>query len=107
MQTEAVFEFIADHIILELEKAQSSIYIAVGWITNQKLFNVMQQKAQQGITVQLMLSNDHSNQQNHIDYNRLNIGNSVAYLILDGKQDLIHNSFCIIDNDTVINGSCN
>ncbi|MEC5210866.1 uncharacterized protein involved in tolerance to divalent cations [Psychrobacter sp. PL15] len=107
MQTEAIFECIADRISLELEKAQSSIYIAVAWFTNQNLFNVMLQKSQQGVTVQLMLSNDHINQQSRIDYNQLNIGSSAAYLIGDGKQDLMHNKFCIIDNDTVINGSYN
>ncbi|MGP5793837.1 hypothetical protein ACTXP0_12485 [Psychrobacter celer] len=46
MQTEAVFECIADRISLELEQAQSSIYIAVTWFTNKKLFNGMQQRAQ-------------------------------------------------------------
>ena len=70
MQTEAIFECIADRISLELEKAQSSIYIAVAWFTNQNLFNVMLQKAQQGVTVQLMLSNDHINQQSRIDYDQ-------------------------------------
>ena len=70
MQTEAIFESIADRISLELEKAQSSIYIAVAWFTNQNLFNVMLQKAQQGVTVQLMLSNDHINQQSRIDYDQ-------------------------------------
>lgn len=107
MQTEAIFECIADRISLELEKAQSSIYIAVAWLTNQNLFNLMLQKAQQGVTVQLMLSNDHINQQSRIDYDQLNIDSSAAYLIGDGKQDLMHNKFCIIDNDTVINGSYN
>ncbi|MGP9687768.1 phospholipase D-like domain-containing protein [Psychrobacter sp. AOP22-C1-C5] len=107
MQTEAIFDGIADRIYLEIEKAQSSIYIAVAWFTNKKLFNVMLKKAQQGVIVQLMLSNDHINQQSHIEYNQLDIGSSGAYLIGDGKQDLMHNKFCIIDNDTVINGSYN
>ncbi|MGP5011805.1 hypothetical protein ACTXIR_12925 [Psychrobacter glacincola] len=66
MQTEAIFEDIAERISLELEKAQSSVYIAVAWFTNQNLFNVMLQKAQQGITVHLMLLNDHINQKKRI-----------------------------------------
>lgn len=107
MQTEALFEGIADRIGLELEQADCSIYIAVAWFTNRTLFDALVEKAQQGITVQLMLSNDHINQQSHVDYDQLNIGNSAAYLIGDGKQDLMHNKFCIIDNDTVINGSYN
>ncbi|KRG33285.1 phospholipase D-like domain-containing protein [Psychrobacter sp. P11G3] len=107
MQTEALFEDIADRIGLELEQAKHSIYIAVAWFTNRTLFNTLVEKARKGVTVQLMLSNDHINQQSYVDYSLLNIGHSAAYLIGDGKQGLMHNKFCIIDNDTVINGSYN
>ncbi len=107
MQTEALFENIADRIEQELTQAQQSIYIAVAWFTNPRLFNVLLDKAKQGITVQLLISNDSINQQSHINYNELNIGNSVAYLIGDGKDDLMHNKFCVIDEYTVINGSYN
>lgn len=107
MQTEAVFESIADRISIELEQAKTSIYIAVAWLTNRNLFNMLLEKAQQGITVQLMLSNDHINEQSYVDYSQLDILNSAAYLIGDGKKDLMHNKFCVIDNNTVINGSYN
>ncbi len=107
MQTEAIFEDIADRIRLELEQAEHSIYIAVAWFTNRTLFNTLLQKAQQGICVQLMLSNDHINQQSYVNYSQLNIANSAAYLIGDGKKDLMHNKFCVIDSNTVINGSYN
>lgn len=107
MQTEAIFENIADRIYLELEQAKTSIYIAVAWLTNKNLFNILLEKAQQGITVQLMLSNDHINEQSYVDYSQLDILNSAAYLIGDGKKDLMHNKFCVIDSNTVINGSYN
>lgn len=107
MQTEALFEDIAERIRLELEQAEHSIYIAVAWFTNRTLFNTLIQKARKGVTVQLMLSNDHINQQSYVDYSQLDIGHSAAYLIGDGKQDLMHNKFCVIDSDTVINGSYN
>lgn len=107
MQTEALFENIADRIEQELTQADQSIYIAVAWFTNPRLFNTLLDKAKQGITVQLLISNDPINQQSPIDYTQLNIGNSVAYLIGDGKDDLMHNKFCVIDEYTVINGSYN
>ena len=107
MQTEALFEDIAERIRLELEQAEYSVYIAVAWFTNRALFNTLIDKAQKGVTVQLMLSNDHINQQSYVDYSQLDIGHSAAYLIGDGKQDLMHNKFCVIDSDTVINGSYN
>ncbi|WP_201625024.1 phospholipase D-like domain-containing protein [Psychrobacter immobilis] len=107
MQTEAIFEDIAERIRLELEQAEQSIYIAVAWFTNRTLFNTLIEKSKEGVTVQLMLSNDHINQQSYVDYDQLNVGNSAAYLIGDGKTDLMHNKFCVIDGDTVINGSYN
>jgi len=107
VQTEAIFENIADRIYLELEQAKTSIYIAVAWLTNRNLFNMLLEKAQQGITVQLMLSNDHINEQSYVDYSQLDTLNSAAYLIGDGKKDLMHNKFCVIDSNTVINGSYN
>lgn len=107
MQTEALFEDIAERIHLELERAEHSIYIAVAWFTNRTLFSTLIEKSKEGVIVQLMLSNDYINQQSHVDYDQLNIGNSATYLIGDGKTDLMHNKFCVIDGDTVINGSYN
>ena len=107
MQTEALFEDIANRICFELEQAEHTIYIAVAWFTNRTIFNTLLQKTHQGITVQLMLSNDHINQQSYIDYSELNTSNSKVYLIGDGNKDLMHNKFCVIDSDVVINGSYN
>lgn len=107
MQTEALFENIATRLEQELCEAEQSIYIAVAWFTNPRLFDTLLTKAKQGITVQLIINNDLINQQSPIDYSGLNIGNSVAYLIGDGKDDLMHNKFCVIDEYTVINGSYN
>lgn len=107
MKTTALFENIADHLSAQLSQANHSIYIAVAWFTNRDLFNILVQKAQQGITVQLLASNDKINQQNGVDFERLKIGNSAAYLVGDGDQDLMHNKFCVIDQSVVITGSYN
>lgn len=107
MQTEALFSNIADRISTELSQAESSIYIAVAWLTNRDLFNILVDKAKSGVTVQLLLSNDEINQNSSLDFSRLKIGNSVAYLVGDGKSDLMHNKFCVIDRRVVITGSYN
>lgn len=107
MQTEALFSNIAERISTELSQAESSIYIAVAWLTNRDLFNILVDKAKSGITVQLLLSNDEINQNSSLDFSRLKIGNSVAYLVGDGKSDLMHNKFCVIDRRVVMTGSYN
>lgn len=58
MQTEAIFENIADRIQQEIKKANNSIFIAVAWFTNKSIFETLLLKAKQGCKVYLMISND-------------------------------------------------
>ena len=107
MHTEAIFEDIAKRIEQEINKAQSSIMIAVAWFTNENLFNAILQKAQQGCQVQLMITDDEINNNSPIDYELLEQHHSHFYKIGNNKQVLMHNKFCIIDRTVVITGSYN
>jgi hypothetical protein len=107
MQTEAVFENIAERIQQEISKAQKSVFIAVAWFTNKKLFNELVNKARNGCTVSLIISNDNINLNSSIDFDQLDIGKSKVYKIGNGDTELMHNKFCVIDYSTVITGSYN
>lgn len=107
MQTEAVFENIAERIVLEIDKAQNSIFIAVAWFTNRNIFNVLQRKVKLGCQINLMYSADHINENSSIDFDLLKTKNSNVFPIGDGDHDLMHNKFCVIDHCTVITGSYN
>ena len=107
MQTEAVFENIAERIQQEISKAQKSIFIAVAWFTNKRIFELLVDKAVNGCNVSLIISNDSINQNSQIDFNRLGINNSRIYKIGNGDTVLMHNKFCVIDFSTVITGSYN
>ena len=107
MQTEAVFENIAERIQQEIKRAKSSIYIAVAWFTNQTVFDELLKKAKDGCSVLLMISKDEINLNSSIDYDQLNIGKSKIYKIGDGKKELMHHKFCVIDHNLVITGSYN
>jgi len=107
MQTEAIFDGIAERIQLEISQAKRSIFIAVAWFTNKKLFNELLKKAQSGCSVSLIISNDSINRFSDIDYNQLTAYNSKVFKIGNGNSDLMHNKFCIIDYSTVITGSYN
>ena len=61
MITQAYFEDIQHHIKYELEKAKNSIYIAVAWFTDNELFDILCQKADKGVSVELMLMDDEIN----------------------------------------------
>ena len=107
MQTEAVFENIAERIHDEISKAHKSIFIAVAWFTNKKLFDDLVLKAKNGCSVSLIISNDVINQNSKIVYEQLAINNSRVYKVGNRNSELMHNKFCIIDYNTVITGSYN
>lgn len=107
MQTEAVFENIAERIQQEISKAQKSVFIAVAWFTNKNLFNELVNKARNGCTVSLIISNNNINLNSSIDFDQLATGKSKVYKVGNGDTELMHNKFCIIDFSTVITGSYN
>ena len=107
MQTEAVFENIAERIQQEISNAKKSIFIAVAWFTNKNIFNELVNKARNGCTVSLIISNDNFNLNSSIDFEQLLTDKSKVYKIGNGDTELMHNKFCIIDYSTVITGSYN
>ena len=107
MQTEATFENIATRIVNEIKSSKKSVFIAVAWFTNQEIFDVLVQKAQEGCLVFLMVSDDAINSNSSIDLDQVNKKYFKVYKVGDGDRDLMHNKFCVIDHNTVITGSYN
>ena len=107
MQSEAVFDNIAERIFLEINKAQKSIFIAVAWFTNKNLFDELLKKARNDCTVSLIISNDKINLNSSINFEQLLNAKSKVYKIGNGDTELMHNKFCVIDYSTVITGSYN
>ena len=107
MQSEAVFDNIAERIFLEINKAQKSIFIAVAWFTNKNLFDELLEKARNDCTVSLIISNDKINLNSSINFEQLLNAKSKVYKIGNGDTELMHNKFCVIDYSTVITGSYN
>ena len=109
MQTQTYFEDIQKHILQEIDQTKSSIQIAVAWFTDEKLFSALCSKAKAGIAVELMMMNDDINNTSGLEYESLtNAGGKVWKISkTSGHDRLMHNKFCILDNNTVINGSYN
>ena len=107
MQTEAVFEKIAERIQQEICKAQKSIFIAVAWFTNKNLFNELLERSKNGCFVSLIISNDRINLNSQINFWEIEKYNSQFLKVGNSDSDLMHNKFCIIDYSTVITGSYN
>ncbi len=91
----------------ELFNAKSSIKIVVAWFTNDLLFQPLVLKQGAGVDVEIILNKDEINcsEENSIDFDELvKAGGTVRWN--DTKQ-LMHDKFCIIDNNVVIYGSYN
>lgn len=109
MPIQAYFENIQPHIAHELQQATSQIDIAVAWFTDAELYRIVCQRAEQGeVAITLLLLNDAINNANYgLDFEQLtNLGGNIHWI--DANEDsLMHNKFCIIDQQTVITGSYN
>lgn len=100
------FSGIRDKLLKELNLAKKRILIAVAWFTNDELFNVLCMKLQQGIEVELIIINDYINNwefglpfQTFVDLQ--------GKLYFSEYPSIMHHKFCLIDNDTIFNGSYN
>ena len=109
MQTQAYFDDIQLHILHELRKATSSIYIAVAWFTDPDIFEQLCQKASVGVRVELIVVNDSINRKSGLLYERLRNLGGMCMMVGDNKKNttLMHNKFCVIDSAAVITGSYN
>ncbi|TAH22489.1 MAG: tetratricopeptide repeat protein [Cytophagales bacterium] len=98
------FKNIQHTIISELQDAQQSIQIAVCWFTNKAIFDILAQKASQGVSLSIILLDDYTNKRKEgLPLNDL-IGLGVKLYFSD-KMSPIHHKFCIIDNATLLTGS--
>jgi len=109
MKTQAYFEKIHEVIKGEINKANKSLYIAIAWFTDDELFELLVEKANKGIIVELIILDDEINNQSRINYEQLNLKKGKLWQISNNSRQkpLMHNKFCVIDEQTVINGSYN
>lgn len=103
---EVYFSGIRAKLLQELNEAKKAILVAVAWFTNDDLFGMLCMKLKQGIKVELIIINDYINNwefglpfQTFIDLG--------GKLYLSEYPSIMHHKFCLIDNETIFNGSYN
>lgn len=101
---EVHFEEIQSQILTELNLAKFTIWVAVAWFTDKVLFDKLIEKKNQGINVQIIVIDDEVNMKYGFDYETYFETNRVTKNAFD---NIMHHKFCVIDLDTVINGSYN
>lgn len=109
METQAYFEDIQFYIGRELQKAKKSIIIAVAWFTDRELYDLLCQKAEEGVQIEILLANDNINKGSYgLNFEALQAKKGAVHFIGNEKlNSIMHNKFCIIDNEIIITGSYN
>lgn len=100
------FQDIEHHIISHIEKAQTRLLICVAWFTNETIGAEIIKK--KNIDVEIVIDDNEINR-NCVNLKRLKAENFEVTFIKDLNKHyyLMHNKFCVIDNNTVITGSYN
>ncbi len=103
---QAIFTGIEQTILVNLQKATKEIKVAVAWITNPRLFDVLLEQSKAGKTVEIILADDRMNFTNpHINFQSfIDLGGIVR---ISRYPKLMHHKFCILDNRVLITGSYN
>jgi hypothetical protein len=100
---EAHFQHIQNQILSALDLARVSIRVAMAWFTNDTLFNKLIEKHKQGVDVEIAIYDDGVNKKHGVDLSLL-----PHKMIKRGKRGgLMHDKFCVIDNQIIITGSYN
>ena len=104
MHTTVHFSNIKSEIIGNLKKATREIKVAIAWLTDEDIIRTLTQKAESGLNVQIVMSESKENYRNTSKFK--------DFLRFGGKLHIaapkfLHNKFCIIDGNTIINGSYN
>lgn len=103
---DAFFDGIQDIILDYISHAEDSIKIAMAWFTNPVIFNRLLRACKRGVSIELLINNDLiNNRLNGLPFNKLIDAGADLYIAEPPK--LIHNKFCIIDDNLVIDGSYN
>lgn len=103
---DAKFKGIESQIKKELDQANATIDVCVAWFTNPVLAQKLKEKAKEGIKVRIIVFDDNTNAKHGVDVS-VTPNIEVKRVKADKKSGLMHEKFCVIDNNNVISGSYN
>lgn len=93
-------------ILNHLDNAKTHVCVAVAWFTDQPLFDKLIELLDNGIQVEVVITNHEFNHNCSNNYNLIEQkGGFFSYIGNDEK--LMHMKFCVIDYNIVISGSAN
>ncbi|MFH0999881.1 MAG: phospholipase D-like domain-containing protein [Bacteroidota bacterium] len=106
MEPQVIFNNIKEKIIENLNQAKFSIYIAVPWLTDKDIKDIILKRAGENISIEIIMLKDDINFEDKEFISSMEQYNSKLY-IYNSSSNLMHNKFCVIDNKILITGSYN
>lgn len=99
---ESQFDKIESTIIEKLSSAKYLIWVAMAWLTNKKIYEILLKKKKEGLNIRLILDDNVKNRQ--LDFSEF----EHYYISVESKfKNIMHNKFCIIDMEMVLHGTYN
>lgn len=99
---EAYFKNLEKQVIDVLDKAKVSIHAAMAWFTNENIKAKLIEKKNEGVDVEIVIYDDAINKKHSVDLTEL------PHILVKGSRGgIMHDKFCIIDNQMVLSGSYN
>ncbi|NFO12108.1 DUF1669 domain-containing protein [Clostridium botulinum] len=104
-------ENIEEVIIKNIHEAKKEIFIAVAWFTSKTIMDELNNLKRRGINIKVIINNNESNK-NFNTYKLMNVCSELKKVIMPKRKNtsysnFMHNKYCIIDNEKVIDGSYN
>ncbi len=102
--SETYFDNISTQIIRLFDESRLSIYLAVTWLTDDKILEALIRSAKRGIVIQIVLDFNKINQFKLNSYQKL-LNSGIQIHVVLGQ--IMHNKYSIIDSKILISGSYN
>lgn len=102
VKTDAYFDNIERQVINDLRGARVSILVAMAWFTNQRIADVLIEKYKEGLDVKVVSFDDYTNSKFGVD-----LGEIPHKKVKVPSGGIMHDKFCVIDNQKVLTGSYN
>lgn len=89
----------------ELLKAESQIILATGWFTDEDLFNILSDKLEQHVSIEIIIADNQDNEK--LDFEQLVAKGASVYKIKSNGYGTMNQKFCVIDKRIALHGSYN
>ena len=102
IENEVAFRNNENKVLNAINNAKVSILVAMAWFTNEKIKEALQQKRMEGLRIEIVIFKDGVNGAHGVDLSEFD-----CVEIRGTRGGIMHNKFCVIDNQKVLTGSYN